>query len=95
MEHCLQSHIAKTSIPSFGKNVKEEIISSPDVLFVWSLLSSEWEEKTSNELLNMIVSEWVKIWGFHYASGWIEKYKESQKQMMQKSKGLRKQLQSN
>ena len=95
MEHCLRSHIAKTSIPSFGDNVKEEIISSPDVLFVWSLLSSEWEEKTSNELLNMIVSEWVKIRGFHYASGWIEKYKESQKQMMQKSKGLRKQLQSN
>ena len=93
MEYCLRSHIKETSIPSFGDGVKKDIISSPDVLFVWSLLSSDWEEETSNELLKMIASEWVKIRGFHYASGWIEKYKEIQKQNMQKSKGLRKQLQ--
>jgi len=51
MEYCLRSQIAKTSIPSFGDNIKEEIISSRDISFVWSLLSSECEEKTSNELL--------------------------------------------
>jgi len=94
MEHCLRFQINESTIPSFDDKVKEEIVSSPDVHFVWSLLSSDWEEETSDELLKMIVSEWVKICGFHYASGWIEKYKNTQKQTMQKSKGLRKQLQS-
>ena len=94
MEHCLRSQITKSSIPGFGDNLKEEIFSSPDVLFVWSLLSSDWEEETSNELLKMIASEWIKIRGFHNCSGWIEKYRETQKQTLQKTKGLRKQLQS-
>ena len=61
MEHCLRLQINESSIPSFDDKVKEEIVSSPDVSFVWSLLSSDWEEEARNELLKMIVSEWVKI----------------------------------
>jgi len=45
------------------------------MLFVWSLLSSDWEEGISNGLLKMITYKWIKICGFHYCSGWIEKYK--------------------
>ena len=67
----------------------------PNVQFIWHLLSSEWEEESGTTLLKMIISEQVKIRGFSYTSSWIEKYKASQKITIQKSKGLRKQLQSN
>ena len=67
----------------------------PDGQFIWHLLSADWEEESSITLLKMIISEWVKIHGFSYTSAWIEKYKAAQKITIQRSKGLRKQLQSN
>jgi len=58
----------------------------------WSLVSSEWEETTSDVLLEMIVNQYVKIRGFSFASAWLEEYKQSNKKTTQKSKGVRKQL---
>ena len=99
MEQKLRMHIAsmeaKKEIPCFTEKTKEEIMMDPNVQFIWHLLSTEWEEEIRNTLLKMIISEWVKIRGFSFASSWIEKYKDAQKITIQKSKGLRKQLQSN
>ena len=59
--------------------------------FLWSILSSDWDEKTGSVLLEMVVSQWVKIRGFSVASAWIERYKFTQK-TTQKSKDVRKRL---
>ena len=99
MEQKLRMYIAsmeaKKETPCFTEEIKEEIMKDPDVQFIWYLLSSEWEEESGTTLLKMIISEWVKICGFSYTSSWIEKYKAAQKTTIQKSKRLRKQLQSN
>ena len=82
-------------VPTFSDKVKEDICSDADVQFIWNLLSADWEEESSTTLLNMIISEWLKITGLSYTSAWVEKYKDTEKKTIQKSKGLRKQLQSN
>ena len=98
MEHKLRAYItvldANNDVPSFSDGVKEDIALDPDVQLIWHLLSGEWEEESSAALLKMIISEWVKIRGFSYTSAWVEKYKATEKKTIQKSKGLRKQLQS-
>ena len=86
---------AKKETPCFIEEIKKEIMMDPEVQFIWYLLSSEWEEESGTTLLKMIISEWVKIRGFSYTSLCIEKYKAAQKTTIQKSKGPRKQLQSN
>lgn len=68
------------------------MVQNNNVQFFWSIICSEWEEKVGHILLEMIISEWVTIRGFSYASAWIEKFKQATKVTTEKSKGLRKQL---
>ena len=60
--------------------------------FLWSILGTDWEEENGAVLLRMVVHQWVKIYGFSFASCWVEKYKTAQRKTTQKSKGVRKQL---
>ena len=58
--------------------------------------SGDWEDMNTTALLQMVISEWVKICGSSYASCWIEtEYKSTQRKTLQKSKGVRKQLLAN
>ena len=70
----------------------KEIAESDQVAFFWSLLNEEWQEESSVALLHMVVSQFLKIRGFSYASSWIENFKATHKKTTQKSKGIRKQL---
>ena len=72
----------------------QKMKSNEDIQFVWCLVSSDWDEASADALLEMIISEWIKIRGFSYASAWVEKFKSQQQKTTQKAKGLRKQLQS-
>ena len=74
------------------EHITTAITENEDVLFLWSLVSADWEDSSASELLQMVVNQWVKIRGFSYASAWVEQYKVAQKQTTQKSKGVRKQL---
>lgn len=56
------------------------------------MLSAEWEKDSVSSLLQMIVTQWVKIRGFAYASAWLEKYKAPQKKTTQRSEGIIKHL---
>ena len=56
------------------------------------MLSAGWDEVSATNVLDRVVSSWITMLGFSYASAWIEKYKTEQKKTIQKSKGLRKQL---
>ena len=58
------------------------------------IISEDWNESASF-LLKMIVEHWVTVRGFSYAGAFIEKYKQRNKQTLEKSKGLRKKLISN
>ncbi len=91
MESELRRHISGFKPPD-QKCIKRAILSDEDVLFFWSIISSDWEEESATALLEMVVREWTKIRGFSLANAWIERYKVAHKQTTQKSKGLRKQL---
>ena len=69
------------------------IVSDEKVLFSWSIASVNWEEEDAEVLLTMIADHWVTMRGFSFAKSLMELYKKKNKQNIQKSKGLRKQLQ--
>ena len=76
------------------KEVSKTIQSEENVLFYWSIISVNWEEETAEVLLCMIVEHWITLRGVSTASALIEKYKQQSKKNVQKSKGVRKRLQT-
>ena len=88
--------ILKSSSPT--KNVKQELIREvsldESVKSHWNTISAEWGEEESKVLFNMIVDLWVTMRGFSYTSTWMEHHKIETKKSVQKSKGLRKNLNS-
>ena len=85
-----------TQVPSFKDKILKAIISNEDVLFYWCILSAPWEVEPQIEekLLRLVAGMWVTIRGFSYSSAWIEKYKQEHKKTTEKSKGIRKVLQT-
>ena len=92
------SHLIKENFPetiaSESSGVKdiavESILANDDVLFYWSTLSGNWEKEEADVLLRMIVEHWVTVRGFSFTSAFMEKFKQSNKKTIQKTKGLRK-----
>ena len=80
---CTRGTIAvrKESLETFASTIRD----NEDVQFLWTMLSAEWEKGSATSLFQMVVTQWVKIRGFAYASAWLEKYKAAQK-TTQKSK---------
>ena len=72
----------KESLENFATTIRD----NEDVQFLWTMLSAKWEKGSVTSLLQMVVTQWVKIRGFAYASAWLEKYKAAQKKTTQKSK---------
>lgn len=68
------------------------MIRDEQVMFYWSVVANDMDEKIGEVLLRMIVVEWVKIRGFSFAGAWLELYKQRSKKTLQRSKGLRKVL---
>ena len=63
-----------------------------DVQFHWSMLAVNWDNEEADALLPMLAEQWVTVRGFSFTSGWMEKFKQTAKKSIQKSKGIRKQL---
>ncbi len=76
------------------QEVTEHITTDEDVLFGWSIVSASWGEEEAKVLLHMIAEHWMKMRGFSFASALVERYKQLAKKNVQKSKGVRKQLQN-
>ena len=91
MEYELRSHIGAENI---CKEAASHIKTSEDVHFLWDIISTNWEENVASLLLNQMVQLWIQIRRFSYASAWVEMYKVTHKKTTQKSKGLRKELQT-
>ena len=96
VEMNVRRHFSKTSAPTLSAGSKAELVESittdEDVLFYWSIISAEWEEKEEQILLRMLIDLWVTVRGFSFAKSMLEMYKQAQKKTVQKSKGVRKQL---
>lgn len=73
--------------------VSKIIETDENVLFNRSILSVNWEGAVE-AFLCMLVERWITLRGFSSASALIEKYKEQCKKNIQKSKGVRKRLQT-
>ncbi len=76
-----------------GKLV-QTIIKNEDVQFQWCMVTTEVEDEEARSLLNMIVNLYVTIRGFSFAKSIMEQYKVSNKKNLQKSKALRKKLET-
>lgn len=74
MEYNLRQHIHQGQIPNL-EHIITSISENEDVLFLWSLISADWEESSASALLEMVVRHWVRVRGFSYANTWLEKYK--------------------
>ena len=85
----LVTRVIRQGVSRNVENIASKIRDNEDVQFLWTMLSAEWEEGSATALLEMVVTQWVIIRGFAYASAWLEKYKAAQKKTTQKSKGIR------
>ena len=88
IEYELRKHIHHGQSPNLDR-ITTAILDNEDVLFLWSMLSSDWVEDSASALLYMIVNQWIKIRAFSCASAWLEEFKVSQKKTTQKYKGIR------
>ena len=57
--------------------------SNDEVLLHWCMLTAEIEEIHAQTVLDMLVSLWVTIRGFSFASAFIEMYKQEKKKGLQ------------
>ena len=97
MEDEVRSHLRCHGVHK-TEGIKEKlmhsIMNNEEVLFHWEMVCANWEEEESRALFAMVVNLWVTMRGFVFASSWMELYKQRNKKSMQKSKGLRKKLQT-
>ena len=95
MEAVVKTHF-KIDNPSLLKELKEkmksDVLQNENVLFYWSMIAANWVENEAEELLSMIVDQWITIRGFSFSSSFNEKYKREQAKTLEKSKGIRKNL---
>ena len=73
-------------------SVASAVLNNEDVLFHWCMLAAGTDDADANKLLKMIVELYVTIRGFSFATSCVELYKRSNKKVLQKGKGLRKEL---
>ena len=87
-------HVNKASDLNDGKKdeIVKNVIKDDGVMCSWSIVAADMNKKVADELIKLIVEEWVKIRGFSFAGSWLELYKQRNKKTLQRSKGIRKQL---
>ena len=95
MELALRKHLSsKQASELLASKATQDVIDDGDVQFYWSMLSANWEEDDGQTLLHMLVTRWTTLRRFSFASALMEKYKRKACKNVQKSKGVRKQLQT-
>ena len=74
------------------EKVIQHILSDPDVLFQWALLTASLSNELALVLLEKVVTLYVTIRGFGFATSCIEMFKQITKSNLQKKKALRKSI---
>ena len=81
----------QTSFPE-RKIIEDAILDNLKVQFCWSLLSLSFDNDIATELLKLIVQQYVNVRGFYFAISFVEMYKKDSNKLLQKGKGIRKEL---
>ena len=63
-----------------------------DTLLQWSAIEIELADRDKSTLLHMIVTEYITLRGFSFAGSYVELYKQSIMQSLQKKRSLRSKL---
>ena len=96
IEEVVRTFYHKTKAKQMSVGKRDEMIKKAmmdeEVVTEWSIVAADMEDGIGRKLLKMVVEEWVKIRGFHFVHSCLELYKQSSKKMLQRSKGLRKNL---
>lgn len=74
------------------ERLTDAVSNNDDVLFHWCLLTAESEEAHAQTVFDMLVSMWITVRGFAFASAFVEIYKQEKKKGLQRSKALRKDI---
>ena len=90
--------VLNTKKASETTGIKDEAIQkmyeNKDVSFYWCTIAANWVDEEADALLRMMIEQWVTIRGFSYVSSFMEQYKKEHMKSVQKSKGLRKKINS-
>ena len=96
LELCMYPMLKERLGNGSGQQSKDDLIQTirddEDVLFAWSLVTTNLSEDESQLLLTDVIQLWVTVRGFSIASRLLEDYKVAAKQMTKGKKPLRKQL---
>ena len=96
MEEVVREHLHANKIPAMKDGYKSMVIKaiteSEDVKFHWCLLTAECEDEDSKAVFDMIIELWITVRGFSFTSGWLELYKRSKKEGLQRTKALHTQI---
>lgn len=74
------------------KVVEQAILENDRVLFYWSLFTLSIDNSAANKLLKLFIKKYITTRGFYFATSFVELYKKSNNKLLQKGKGLRKEL---
>lgn len=93
-QHHLPSHLRQSTDHRKSKESLIQAISSDkDVLSTWNTMAVDIsDENQANELLNLLIEQWITIRGFSLTATWLEQYKKASKQSTKKRKALRKEV---
>ena len=82
--------------PKTKETLNSKILNDEEVTFLWYNLMEEVESEVADRptLLRMVVQLYITIRGFTFAKTWVAQYKLANKEITQKSKSLRKTLES-
>lgn len=72
--------------------VVQQLSENEDILFYWSVLSVDVDDRYLTELLQDIVQLWLNIRGYSIAGSWMEQYKQTSGKSAKSRPGLRKGL---
>ena len=96
IEEVVRTHLRIQNIRKIADGEKheltQEVQASEDVQFHWCILAVDMSVEVSELLLKMIIEMWITIRGFSFAKCYMELYKQREKKITQRSKGLRKEL---
>ena len=90
-EHFQTGHVRHMK-DGFKERVSIAVSTNDEVLFHWCMLTAEIEEVHAQVVLDMLITLWITIRGFSFASAFLEMYKQEKKRGLQQSKALRKDI---
>lgn len=96
IENVIQGNLTLSNVKSIadGKKIEliEKVIKNEEVQFHWRIVSADMSEEVAAELLRRLAIMWITIRGYSFSKCYMELYKQRQKKITGRSKGLRKEL---